>query len=1609
MWLPNAKGSSSPGKRGGRNGLVAVAIDKDKGSQYAIKWAIDNLLTRGQTVILIHVVLRSSTAACLHVNLLCFSVTSVVLRLPNRLHGHIHCFDVVLEDTDIAKAITEYTAHAAIENLVLGASRHGFIRLLHCLRHLKTKISSVRNASRLAPFTSPLLTQIQQTQEQTNNTTSSPDARPKNLPSIRAADRTPRKTGADDTDSLKSPYSRAQRFHANMFADLSETDSDISFVSSGRPSVDRAFADPMSGMLFDGIDPGRTSRISTSSESSFGSMRSGARFSELGSYNDFSSSSLENDDVEAEMRRLKLELQKTMEMYSTACKEALTAKQKAVELHRWRQDEEQRLEESRLAEEAARRTAEKEKAKYKAAMENAQAAQRVAELESRRRVDAEKKAIQEVDDKDETVGVMPFRYRRYSIDEIEEATEFFAISRKIGEGGYGPVFKCYLDHTRVAIKVLRPDAAQGRSQFQQEVEVLCCMRHPNIVLLLGACPEYGCLVYEYMANGSLEDRLVRKGNTRPLSWQLRFRIAAEIATGLHFLHQTKPEPLVHRDLKPGNILLDHNYVSKISDVGLARLVPPSLAEDVTQYRMTSTAGTFCYIDPEYQQSGMLGTKSDVYSLGIVLLQIITAKPAMGLTHYIEQAIEDGTLTDMLDPTVPDWPLDEAMTFAKLALQCAELRRRDRPDLGKIVVPELNKLRDLGEESMTSFLVGNYASASPNHGFASPLKGAMSDPHVASAYSTLNGCGSSASLPETLSDADSLRFRQIRSDVKLVTGSCLVTKPVRADRPIAAKYQLRKIATFLRASCGFGSRNSAIVGRGGRGASAEASLSGVEPLMQKIHSEVRRVDAEILAAVRQQSNSGSKAREDLAAATLAVQELIYKMQEIKNKAEQSETMVQEICRDIKKLDFAKKHITTTITALHRLTMLVSAVEQLQVMASKRQYKEAAAQLECYMIAIFVKEYGQQSSLYLKSPPGGGTGKESEETNLLQRLSDACLVVDALEPSVREELVKNFCSRELTSYHQIFEGAELAKLDKTERRYAWIKRRLRTNEEIWKIFPSSWHVPYLLCIQFCKLTRTQLVDILNNLKEKPDVGTLLLALQRTLEFEEELAEKFGGGSRSKESGTDIGEDMVDNNNQTVSDIRKKYEKKLAANHGSENEACMNLMPLEELHLLFNSSVQLGFHLDLTLKKTPLTLYSVDFYDLLGSSIFEEETWEIEEGSQTNVLSSSIQVFLIIRRSLKRCSALTKNQTLFNLFKVFQRILKAYATKLFARLPKGGTGIVAAATGMDGQIKTSDKDERLICYIVNTAEYCHKTSGELAENVSKIVDSQFADRIDMSEVQDEFSAVITKALITLVHGIETKFDIEMAAMTRVPWGTLESVGDQSEYVNGINTILTASIPVLGRLLSPIYFQFFLDKLASSLGPRFYLNIFKCKQISETGAQQMLLDTQAVKTILLEIPSLAKQTSAAAAYSKFVSREMSKAEALLKVILSPVDSVADTYCALLPEGTPGEFQRILDLKGLKRTDQQSILDDYNKRGAGTYQPSMKPVVPAAPNTTAAPVTANQSTPAGIIPLKEELVARAAALGRGAATTGIRRILALTESTTKDRKDGPLRKLFIG
>ncbi|KAK6273837.1 PREDICTED: U-box domain-containing protein 52 isoform X1 [Theobroma cacao] len=698
---------------------TAVAIDRDKNSPHAVRWAIDHLVITNPLIILVHVRHKNQGEgeSDYDINQLFIPFRGYCARKGIQMR------EVILEDTDISKALVDYISKNLINSMVLGAASRNAISSYLSYRKFKhdvptTLIKSAPEFCSVYVISKGKILTVRTAQRPVANTATPPKAPSAGMPPQIPLDQI-------EDDGIRGQYTRGALRNAGSERLSLDNPSKVPIRERDRQRSSPA------NLSLDSIDIGirgqsSTSHDSFSNESDFpaklalGSMDISGQDLDFSMVSGSPSESLPQStrDIEAEMRRLKLELKQTMDMYSTACKEALTAKRKANELHQWKMEEARKFEEARLAEEAALAIAEMEKAKCKAAIEAAEASQRLAEMEAHRRRQAELKAKKEADEKNRALNALAHndvRYRKYTIEEIEEATEKFSESMKIGEGGYGPVYKGKLDHTPVAIKVLRPDAAQGKKQFQQEVEVLCCIRHPNMVLLLGACPEYGCLVYEYMIHGSLEDRLFRRGNTPPLSWRKRFKIAAEIATALLFLHQAKPEPLVHRDLKPANILLDRNYVSKISDVGLARLVPPSVADSVTQYHMTSAAGTFCYIDPEYQQTGMLTTKSDIYSLGIMLLQIITAKPPMGLAHHVGRAIEKGTFADMLDPAVPDWPVEEALSFAQMALKCVELRKRDRPDLGTVILPELNRLRDLGRRSDSRSY--GYSSSCYSHGYS----------------------------------------------------------------------------------------------------------------------------------------------------------------------------------------------------------------------------------------------------------------------------------------------------------------------------------------------------------------------------------------------------------------------------------------------------------------------------------------------------------------------------------------------------------------------------------------------------------------------------------------------------------------------------------------------------------------------------------------------------------------------------------------------------------------------------------------------------------------------------------------------------------------------------
>nr|VDD07364.1 unnamed protein product [Brassica rapa] len=684
------------------NAITAVAIDKDKNSQHALKWALDHIVGDSPNCILLHVQTKlrigeGENTEAPHDN----QEEAHKFFLPFRgfcAKKGIRATELLLHDIDIANAIVDYINKNSISNIVIGASaRNTFLKKFKSVDVPTTLLKTTPDTCSVYIVSKDkLLTSRQASRPQTPQHNPQP-SKQQSLLSILSD---PGPTSFTSTDSGRSSSALPPTRHYKPCLNMSSPGELSNELSSNRNSVESnasfysilgrstyGGSSHSSTSLYDitdGDEEGLSGGNITEQEVKERFRKEDLVFSECKVLTCLCSNVLEyaqNQNLELEVRRLRLELQ---HFNATMGRDTAPHHQAAPES--------EKLEETKIAREMLRELSEMDKQKTQSAIHANEAAHRLAEIEKQKRRLVEMQAKFNEQNMSNTVS-----YRRYSIKDVEDATDGFSDALKIGEGGYGPVFKAVLENTSVAIKILKSDVSQGLKQFQQEVEVLSCMRHPNMVILLGACPEYGCLVYEYMENGTLEDRLFCKDDTPPLSWRARFRIAAEIATGLLFLHQAKPEPLVHRDLKPANILLDGHMISKISDVGLARLVPPAVADSFTHYHMTAAAGTFCYIDPEYQQTGMLGVKSDLYSFGVVLLQILTAMPAMGLSHRVEQGIEKNRLREVLDPRISDWPEEETLVLAQLALQCCELRKKDRPDLATVLLPALSKLREFATE------------------------------------------------------------------------------------------------------------------------------------------------------------------------------------------------------------------------------------------------------------------------------------------------------------------------------------------------------------------------------------------------------------------------------------------------------------------------------------------------------------------------------------------------------------------------------------------------------------------------------------------------------------------------------------------------------------------------------------------------------------------------------------------------------------------------------------------------------------------------------------------------------------------------------------------------
>lgn len=298
----------------------------------------------------------------------------------------------------------------------------------------------------------------------------------------------------------------------------------------------------------------------------------------------------------------------------------------------------------------------------------------------------------------------------FTVEELKKATNSYDEDRIIGKGGHGTVYKGILSNGRVvAIKKSMVANQSEIEQFINEVVVLSQINHRNVVKLIGCCleTEFPLLVYEFITNGTLCEHLHFEGqacdNNNKLSWTTRLRIAAETAEALAYLHSAVSTPIIHRDVKTANILLDDNLVAKVSDFGASKLVPL----DQTQLT-TLVQGTLGYLDPEYFQTSQLNEKSDVYSFGVVLAELLTSKKAISflrpelhrnLSMYFVSTMNEGRLDQILDnEIVSDANVEHIIEVANLAKRCLRLKGEKRPSM-KEVAMELEGIRVMEKHSL----------------------------------------------------------------------------------------------------------------------------------------------------------------------------------------------------------------------------------------------------------------------------------------------------------------------------------------------------------------------------------------------------------------------------------------------------------------------------------------------------------------------------------------------------------------------------------------------------------------------------------------------------------------------------------------------------------------------------------------------------------------------------------------------------------------------------------------------------------------------------------------------------------------------------------------------
>ncbi|KAF1969854.1 hypothetical protein BU23DRAFT_651745 [Bimuria novae-zelandiae CBS 107.79] len=685
----------------------------------------------------------------------------------------------------------------------------------------------------------------------------------------------------------------------------------------------------------------------------------------------------------------------------------------------------------------------------------------------------------------------------------------------------------------------------------------------------------------------------------------------------------------------------------------------------------------------------------------------------------------------------------------------------------------------------------------------------------------------------------------------------------------------------------------------------SALQSVAQTSSTLRAYQDDLDEDIAAFVGYQTASDADSVQRVQDAKAELADLFKKIESVRERAMQTERTITEMTADIKRLDNTKRNLTLSMTALKRLQMLTTAYEQLRSLSKSRQYRECASLLQAVLqLVAHFKSYRSIDQIATLSRNVADLQRElleqvcedfevvfakGEVGTRRGMLAEACLVIDALSEHARTRLVNWYCNTQLREYRQVFRGNdEAGSLDNISRRYSWFNRMMKTYDvEHAAIFPSYWKVNEMLANSFCEGTRDDFKAILQRSMRRGDgqtldVDLLLSCLQETLNFEHSLERRFSNESRSSIDTMASKEEKTHGFSQTISEAFEPYMRLWVE---SQDKQLATLIPKYRQQPLRN---------------------------------------EEEEFSAQAVIPSSTELFHFYRLTLAQCAKLSKESSLLELSTTFAKYLDQYSQQVLYYF-------LSEKYGVQGP---SVEDAVLI---LNTADYCYTTCNQLEEKIKSRIDEDLREKVDLQNQADAFMGIASATVRVLVRKVEIACEPSWREMRNTPWSKLESVGDQSTYVAELlRQVQEKSSEILKCLHKQQYARAFCDGLVDQMVTTYIANIVSSKPISEVGAEQMLLDSYVLKEAFTKIPVVNDDpgTAPPATFIKRATLTFSKIDPLLKTLQvrpSPPEALVQAYLIHIADKSDTNFRKILDLKGIRRTDQVTLMDLFNAHKASS------------------------------------------------------------------------------